>query len=249
MVSWQVQCTDELKESVRSGRNGAARWEAFRAAIDPGDPANRIIIADAVFDNISLENYDLSRCYIVRTSFNNANLSGTDFRQAIFRSCQAKNANVEGALFRGSDMTGDGITLDTNHFNEHTDFEVAPDRLPDVLSAGLRTAALRARHARRWRNRKSYSLSVRCVMALTEYGFSLHRLAILGAVVIVAFSLIFVALGERPPHATLSSVGYFLGLDSNFTDPFLHAFGLLEGFLGILFFAVLTAVLVSLFFD
>ncbi len=247
--AWQAICTDKLQKSVTGGRDGAKQWEFFRASIDPNDPTKRIIIADAVFDRMSLQGYDLSRCYIVRTSFLDSNLSNANFRLAIFRSSHADNANIEGAAFRGADMTGDGITLNTDRFSRETDFEVEQERLPDVLSRGLRAAASQARHARRWRNRKSYSLTVRMMMALTGHGYSLRWLAGIGMLIVGLFAVAFGIGGQGALDAILASTGYFLGLNAAFNDGILHALGLVEGLLGMLFFAVLTAILVSMFFD
>ena len=236
-------------ECSKLGRSGAQPWSEFRAALASMEPAQRVIIADANLDNATLCEYDLSRCYIVRTSFVNADLSDTNFRQTIFRACYADNANIEGANFRGADMSGDGITLNTRRFSSATNFEVDQAHLPDVLSPGLRSAAAKARNARRWTNRKSYSPVVRLMMVLTSHGYSLHWLTAVGLAVFLLFSSIFCCGGQSIWDAMIASAGYFLGLDSAFKGGIMHALGLLEGLLGLLYFAVLTAILVSMFFD
>src|SRR4051812_1831053 len=112
---WQEQCTDALIAASGAGRSGQAEWEKFRAKVP--DSMGRIIIADGNFDRQSLSGFDLSRCYIARTSFREANLSGANFAQSIFRNCDASGANVEGASFRDADMKAEGLILIEGRFD------------------------------------------------------------------------------------------------------------------------------------
>jgi hypothetical protein len=91
-------------------------------------------------------------------------LSGANFWQAIFRECDATDAKIEGAKFRDADMRTDGLVLQGTKIDDETDFEIENHLLPDFLPRELRDAAARARGARRWRHRKSYSWSVQALM-------------------------------------------------------------------------------------
>jgi len=243
--TWQEQCTHTLKTAVEAGRSGCTEWETFR--VQMLDQTRRIIIADASFDGLSLANFDLSRCYIIRTTFRSANLSGANFSQSIFRQCDATDANIEGAKFRAADMQVDGLSLMTKRFDSETEFEVEANHLPDNIHPGLRNAAVRARHERLWRNRKSYSWTVRAMLWLTQHGFSLCRLACVGVAIVALFALLYWRSGST--IAVLTSVGYFLSLNSTFPEGWLLAAGSLESLIGMLFFAVLTAILISMFYD
>jgi len=244
---WQEICTNALKAAVGAGRRGPEDWEAFRR--QHPDMTQRIIVADANFDNESLSGFDLSRCYFARVSFVGANLSNADFRQAIFRSCDAKGSNIEGARFQRADLFGDGLRLTDTRVSEDTDFEVDIDKLPDELDPRLRGAAFQARNDRRWRNRRSQSKVVGFILWLTRYGYSAWPLTLAGVLVLLLFSGLFYLLGQPPGVAALASAGYFLGVNSLFKEGVLLALGLLEKLVGLMFFAILTAVIVSLFFE
>jgi hypothetical protein len=233
--------------AVGAGRRGPEDWEVFRR--QHPDMTQRIIVADANFDSKSLSGFDLSRCYFTRVSFVDANLSNTDFRQSIFRNCDARGSNIEGALFQRADLFGDGLRLTSVRVSKDTDFEVDIDKLPDDLDPRLRAAAIRARNDRRWRNRKSRSIVVRSILWLTRYGYSAWRLSLLGVIVLVTFATLFFLLGQPIEAAALASGGYFLGVSSSFKGGILLALGLLEKLIGLIFFAILTAVLFSLFFE
>jgi hypothetical protein len=246
-MSRQQACTKALLNATAPGAiNGKEQWEQFRAQ----SSVERIIIADANFDQRDLRGFDLSRCWIGRSSFFEADLREASFVQSIFRQCTATNANIEGAKFRDADMFGDGLALLTDRYDDTTDFEVPLDKLPDELSSGLLDAAHRARSKRFWRYRKSRSLSVRVLLWLTDYGFSLKRLSWIGVVVVLAFWAIFIAAGQSIQQAALASISYFLSLSDPLNEMAVLSFvGAFEALLGMLFFAVLTTVLVSMFFD
>ncbi len=244
---WQTACTNELRSCVQiGGFRGQTQWLSFR---DTQGSARRTTIADADFSGKGLENFDLSRCWIGRTSFKGANLTRTMFSQTIFRDCDATNANIEGANFRNADMRGDGLALNTVKFDDQTVFEVRSELLPDDLHSGLRLAAERARRDRLWRVNKSRSSIVRWLLWMTDYGYSFYKLAIGGAIVVLVFAVAFWILGAGIDKAAISSVNYFLALDNGFESPALQIVGSLEALIGMLFFAILTSTLVSLFFD
>ena len=245
--TWQQTCTAALLDAVQAGeRAGPEQWVNF---ITNAERANRVIIADASFDDKSLRGFDLSRTYFARVTFLRANLSNTDFQQSIFRKCDASDANIEGAKFRGADLHGDGLILSGALFNEETDFEVERSRLPDELAPGLRGVADRAKFARRWRQRKSYSPAAQGMLFLTRHGYSLGPLIWVGLFVAALFSLLFWLAGSTSDTAILASIGYFIGINSIYTSGLLLGIGLAEGIVGAIFFAVFTAILVSLFFD
>lgn len=246
-LQWQVECTKALEKAVAAGRKGREEWEAFRAQIPTGDP--RIIIADADFSGKSLQGFDLSRCYITRCRFTAANLSSCNFSQCLFKQCNATDANIEGANFRDADMQGDGLVLNGCRIDGATQFEVPPEKQPDMLPKGLADLAAKARYERLWRNRKSYSPVVRTMLWLTQHGTSLNRLALLGLCVVAAFSLMFWISGDRLLPATLASMAYFLNLDAAHSSGWLALVGIIESLIGLIFFAVLTAILVSTLFE
>lgn len=247
--TWQKTCTEALEQAVASGRNGRQNWEAFRARIPE---TLRIIIADADFSGKSLAGFDLSRCYITRTNFKASNLSGANLSQSIFRNCDATGANIEGANFRDADAKGDGLILLDCRDNPDTVFDISPQALPSLLPQGLLDAALRAHHERRWRNRKSYSPPFRFVLWLTRYGFSFSRLVAVGGVVVAGFAVcFFIAAGPNSTlaGAFLQSFAYFLNLDAAHSAGWLLFIGQVEALIGLLFFALLTAILVSNFLE
>jgi hypothetical protein len=247
-LSWQERCTDTLEQAVTAGgTTGMTHWESFREQAErTGD---RILIADADFSYKDLRGLDLSRCWIGRTNFTGANLSQASFAQTIFRECDATNATIEGTNFRNADLQGDGLVLNTNRYDDTTNMEIARDKMPDSIGAGLLLAAERARRTRLWRHRKSQSWVVRAILWLTGYGFSFTRLALCGVLIVLVFATGFWWAGTPAIEALLASASYFMSLNTAFTSPGLSAIGTAEALLGMIFFALLTTILVSLFFD
>lgn len=246
--SWQEQCTRALASAVAIGEfKGRTQWETFRA--DNPDFVKRIIIADHDFSNQELKGFNLSRCWIGRCKFLSSNLSDADFTQAIFRDCKADGANVEGATFNYSDMRRDGLTLTGVRFDSNTTFDVAAEHMPDAIDAGLTDISERMRRERLWRYRKSKSIFVRFFLWLTDYGFSFTRLILSGIGVVALFTALFCLMGKNSGDAALASVKYFLNLDNHFSDPALSWLGSFEALFGMLFFAILTTIMISRFIE
>jgi hypothetical protein len=246
--TWQQECTQALHAAIAvGGTPGRTQWEAFRDTAR--QDGKRVLIADSSFNGMGLEGFDLARCWIGRSTFVAANLTNVQFVQTIFRDCDATDANIEGANFRFADMAGDGLILLTDKYNDLTNFDVAAEKMPDSVAPGLRIAAGVARRKRRLQYYRSNSRLVRAMLAVTNYGFSLKRLCLLGSVIVVAFAICFWFLGQPPINAALGSVKYFLSVNDSFQSPVLSAIGSIEALIGMIFFALFTTILVSLFLE
>ncbi|WP_421837222.1 pentapeptide repeat-containing protein [Novosphingobium sp.] len=248
---WQEECTKKLEECILSGPDGASKWQKFKSSKWP----KRIIIADVNLSSRRISGYDLSYCYLVRVILDNSNISDCNFSYSIFRNCTANGANVEGANFRSVDMKEDGLELKTHKFDDSTRFLVEPNNLPYALHPGLRSMAAQACAARDWRYKRSRSLLARFFLYITGNGYSLKRMPFVGGVILVLFTVIFtlvqdckIALNDRFIIGIRYSIGYFLNINSFEADKTVFFIGSFESFLGIMFFSILTAVLVTMLF-
>jgi hypothetical protein len=146
-------------------------------------------------------------------------------------------------------MKADGLVLKDVRFDDDTAFEVKRAFLPDEIPQGLVHASIRALSKRRWRYSKSYSRPVRFMLWLTGHSFSFHRLVFAGVAVVLVFTGLFTFGGSGLFAAFLASLSYFLNANTTHPPGLFLALGLLEALLGMLFFAILTALLVSTLFD
>ena len=111
---WQRFCTEELMSAVKLPEDQRARaWSEARKKLTKlarsqitNPRQQRIIIADALLRNLSLQNFDFSYCYIIRTEWGGADLRGSRFNYAIIRDCIFKDANANGANFARADIVG-----------------------------------------------------------------------------------------------------------------------------------------------
>ena len=248
---WQKECTERLKEFIRSGPDGPAKWQKFKSI----NWQKRIIIADADLTIRRISGYDFSYCYFVRVNFDNSNLSNCDFSYSIFRECTANGSNVEGSNFRSADMKGNGLALQTHKFDDSTKFLVEKANLPDFLHQGLRSMSAQACAARDWRYKRTQSPLVKFCLYLTGNGYSLKMMPGIAIVIISIFSIIFtliqdckIQLNQRLITGFRHSLGYFLNINSFDPDSITFFVGSIESLFGIIYFSVFTAILVTMFF-
>ena len=241
---WQKVCTSALLDAVDHPHERLERWTAFRKKA-----TQRVIIADEIFDGKSLVGVDLSRCFIARCSFRRSNLSHVNFAQSMFRNCDAHEANIVGADFSSSDMRNDGLSLDTDKFDDSTRFDVEEAFLPDLLHDELRFMAFAAKASRRWKLEKHKSALHSVIQFITGGGFSMIRIALVGLVLWVLFAAGFLYGGDSVSGAAQSSASYFLTIDTPHNDDLLSWLGILESLVGILYFSLITAMLIALYLD
>lgn len=247
----QEKCTEALRQSMALGPAGAENWSLFRA----NNFKERIIIADIDLSKARLMRYDFGHCYFTRVNFEGANLSGCDFSYSIFRGCNANNSNIEGANFRSVDMSQDGLSLDTDKFDETTKIYLENDHIPKEIHPGLVSMANQARAIQTWRRKKYKKWYVKSMLYVTDSGYSVRNLMLISLAVVVLFAAVFAKINnisngvcENLENGLKYSIGYFLSINAFEPDKAVFFVGSVESFLGMVFFSIFTAILVTKFF-
>jgi hypothetical protein len=250
---WQQECADGLRVSLAlEGAAGLENWSGLRQKWLT-QKKGRVILADLDLTDADLRDYDLSRCWIGRTSLIGANLSGANFSQAIFRECDLTGVNIRGTNFYAADLDHPLNRLIHTHFDDQTNMEINEGQLAPEMDRALIDMAEASWRRTRWRRKRSGSIVYKFLKLATDHGFSVGRVFVIAAALVVAFSILFKVLDESISIAdsALISVRYFLGLDDHYaaTNYLLSLVGIGEATLGLVFLSILIAVFTSKFTD
>jgi uncharacterized protein YjbI with pentapeptide repeats len=252
-VSWQLECQDGLRVALdMGGATGEEHWRALRQKWLT-QKKDRVILADLDLSGADLRDYDLSRCWVGRSSFINANLSGANLSQSILRDCDLTGANIRGTNFYAADLASPNNRLIHTQFDNATNMEVNRSQLAPEMDRALVDMAEGAWRRTDWQRRRSKSLVYKLLSFITDYGFGFGRIALSAGFTVVAFAVIFCMADPQTTvgGALLISARYFIGLEDHYSasNALLSFIGVGEAVLGLGFLAVVIAVFTSKFTD
>lgn len=248
---WQDECTAALSAAIaKGGAFGLQDWTQLRNTwISQKKP--RPIIADVDLSSADLRNFDLSRCWIGRTSLINANLSGADFSQSIFRDCDLTGCDLRNANFYAADFAHHNNRLTRTTFNDLTNFEIGDGFLPPSVDDGLRDMAAGAIRRTQWLQKRSKSSLYKVSNYLTDHGIGLWKVFATSLVIIIIYSLLFREFDNKITQgdSLLVSARYFLGSGEHYADGniLLSLLGISETVAGLLFLALVVSVFTAKF--
>lgn len=222
-------------------RGWCSRLEAKKGKLTDQE---HIRIWDLDLSNHELENFDLSRCKLLRVKFVGASLIRSNFEQTIMRECNFTRSKLVGTSFRGADLK---TSIFRNvQIDDETDLSIAKGRLPNDADLMLedRVKAVWAREE--FDQDPSRGKAHRALVKLLDYGDNLWRLFIAASIVIVAFALLFKA--AAPPTTSwlkvlIYSLQYFVALSDPWAESYfaLSVVGTFEACIGLIFLALLLS--------
>ncbi len=189
---------------------------------------------------IDLSGMDLSNCDLSRIDFFAANLSRVNFTAADLRDTYLSECDIRGARFDWAKM--DGTLVDNVRFDHDTRFHgVNLNAINFTLANLLREAAL---EQQRIEDLKRYHPILAFILSITSnFGRSISRFILTCAIIIIVFSIAYVALFQKTFTAALqTSVLAFLGIA--IPDGSLWIITTIEAFIGYFMLALLAAILV-----
>lgn len=240
-IAWQQRCTQALTSAVKmGGPEGIKAWLAMRE--EARRKGLRVTIADADLSSLGLENYDLSRCYIIRCDFKRTNFTGANFAQAIFRECNADYAIFDSATLQSADISGLRMT-GVSH-NKDTNFDISDAVKRAYLDRKIGARVEVAKKARNFEKNGSEYVLTRAMLWITDYGYSLTRLCATSLLCIIIFGLFFSVIGALPiVPALVFSTQNFVGNAGECSSVVCCAAQALESLIGVVFIALLTAIM------
>jgi hypothetical protein len=192
--SWQEQCTKELLACAAANRNRHGTWAKQKKILEG---KHRIIIADVELQGADLQEFDFSRCYVIRTDFSRANLTKAKFSQAVVKETTFQRARISATDFSDADVSG------ANFYDVAFDKATRLNWLSQVTDANRARPALRQavddhRYIADLRKMKA-GLLVRLWNVSTKYGTSLERLFIFSVALNIVFGSVYYVLSAANP--------------------------------------------------
>ena len=197
---WQRYCTQKLldasglPDNQRASAWSEARKKLIKLARDQfSDPRQqRIIIADAQLKNQCLKDFDFSYCYIVRTDLRSADLQDSKFNYAIIRDCFFNDVNANGANFGMADIKD--TYVEDLHYDSRTKLNFARFEASGLVAPQLQDRINQDRLAASNRNASVFN---KFLNFATAYGFGIGRVLLACAAIILAFAVVYCAIGPE----------------------------------------------------